>query len=367
VIASLTDNLPHTVLECLGAGIPFVASRVGGIPEMVADEDHDAVLFPLRAGALAERLRQALDDGVGTARPAIDFDANERAWVAWHVQLARRLRQATLQAPQASAHVETVSWRELPSAAPDTEYVLLTDENERLLPTACSTLMAVAQRTGADLVTCGVDAADSEGGPMRWVPLGASVEAGVFANVFGSRTLLVRQEALARVGGLPQDWDTNEGVWAFYEGCVASGLDLQAVPEALVELTPGASAPWLASAEQPQALRALAPQLAALPPGLQELALLAQSLAVANRDMEEALARQTKELNSVKSDRFSIRRERDLALKGRRLAVRRWRRYRSAYGALMNKSPLRAYRAVKRALLSLLGRSERAGEEQPGS
>ncbi|MFO0272242.1 MAG: glycosyltransferase family 4 protein, partial [Gemmatimonadota bacterium] len=35
VIPSLVDNLPNTVLECLGARLPFIASDAGGIPEMI--------------------------------------------------------------------------------------------------------------------------------------------------------------------------------------------------------------------------------------------------------------------------------------------------------------------------------------------
>ena len=35
VIPSLTDNLPNTVIECAVNGIPMIASRVGGIPEVL--------------------------------------------------------------------------------------------------------------------------------------------------------------------------------------------------------------------------------------------------------------------------------------------------------------------------------------------
>lgn len=37
VIPSLTENYPNTVIECLTGGVPFVATRVGGIPELVTD------------------------------------------------------------------------------------------------------------------------------------------------------------------------------------------------------------------------------------------------------------------------------------------------------------------------------------------
>jgi glycosyltransferase involved in cell wall biosynthesis/GT2 family glycosyltransferase len=61
VIPSLMDNLPYTVYECIAHGIPLIAARTGGIPEMVRSEDH---LFEPTAKSLAERLRQVIDKGL---------------------------------------------------------------------------------------------------------------------------------------------------------------------------------------------------------------------------------------------------------------------------------------------------------------
>ncbi len=84
VLPSLVDNLPNTVLECLGASLPFIASNAGGIPEMIVPEDLEATLFSLRPAALAEKLRSVVRDGIFPARAAVEPAANERAWVAWH-------------------------------------------------------------------------------------------------------------------------------------------------------------------------------------------------------------------------------------------------------------------------------------------
>jgi glycosyltransferase involved in cell wall biosynthesis len=59
-ISSLTEGSPNVLLEAIGAGAAVVATRVGGIPEIVTDQD-SALLVPPRdpaaiAGALAKVL-----------------------------------------------------------------------------------------------------------------------------------------------------------------------------------------------------------------------------------------------------------------------------------------------------------------------
>jgi len=94
LISSLADNFPNTALECVGAGIPFLASEVGGIPEIVAQSDREKVCFAPRPSVLAERLRQVLREGAYPASPSVAFADNERRWVDWH---------ATLTAPRPAA------------------------------------------------------------------------------------------------------------------------------------------------------------------------------------------------------------------------------------------------------------------------
>lgn len=84
LMASLADNSPYTVLECLHSGIPFVATRIGGIPDLIADEDHDAVLFAPQPEALAQRLEQTILHGIRRCRPRVDVETNEQAWLSWH-------------------------------------------------------------------------------------------------------------------------------------------------------------------------------------------------------------------------------------------------------------------------------------------
>jgi GT2 family glycosyltransferase/glycosyltransferase involved in cell wall biosynthesis len=90
VLPSRIDNLPYTVLECLGAEIPFVAANTGGIPEMIREADRRRVLFDLTAGALAARLTTVITEGHDVARLRMDASAILDDWLAWH----RRLPQS---------------------------------------------------------------------------------------------------------------------------------------------------------------------------------------------------------------------------------------------------------------------------------
>ena len=90
VLPSRVDNLPLTVLECLWAGIPFVSTAIGGIPEMLAQADRDEMLCPLRGDALAGLLARALTDGARPGSFAVAPRTTERAWIKWHAQLAGR-------------------------------------------------------------------------------------------------------------------------------------------------------------------------------------------------------------------------------------------------------------------------------------
>ncbi len=87
VIASLADNFPNTVLECVGAGIPLLASNVGGIPEIVAAADRETVCFEPRPDVLADRIQAALQQGASPAKSAAEFADVERRWVRWHHSL----------------------------------------------------------------------------------------------------------------------------------------------------------------------------------------------------------------------------------------------------------------------------------------
>jgi O-antigen biosynthesis protein len=84
VVCSLSDNFPNTVLECLGAGVPILATDVGGIPEIVSTSDRENVCFEPRPDVLSARIRTILEQHATPARPSLAFGDVERKWVRWH-------------------------------------------------------------------------------------------------------------------------------------------------------------------------------------------------------------------------------------------------------------------------------------------
>jgi glycosyltransferase involved in cell wall biosynthesis len=65
VLPSFTEGLPNVVLEAYAAGVPVVATAVGGTPEAVDDGVDGHLVPPGDPSALAERILEmlALDEG----------------------------------------------------------------------------------------------------------------------------------------------------------------------------------------------------------------------------------------------------------------------------------------------------------------
>lgn len=100
VLSSATEGLAVTLLEAMAAGLPVVATRVGGNPEVVVDGDTGSIVPPRDPAALGAAIGEMLSDracakrmgerGAERARGRFGIDAMVNGYVALYDALAAR-------------------------------------------------------------------------------------------------------------------------------------------------------------------------------------------------------------------------------------------------------------------------------------
>ena len=195
VMASPVDNSPCTVYEALAWGIPFLAARTGGVPELVHEADHDHVLFDCTTDALCTSLLDALDAGGWIAAPSHSQEEARRAWSSFHANSRRYLTPRRIDPPTCRV-VAIVDGR----SPADLKVTL-----ESLAATGAVHHAVVLNREGASLppaaVTCSVrdidlsiedsDALDQElaklnGEAILMIHSGISIRADSFAGMLSA-------------------------------------------------------------------------------------------------------------------------------------------------------------------------------------
>jgi glycosyltransferase involved in cell wall biosynthesis len=92
VMPSLIENSTMTVYECLVHRVPFLASRVGGTPELIDPSYHDRVLVDPHPESLVSGLRRVLQEGGTVAKGAFEYADNLATWRGFHRFLASELQ-----------------------------------------------------------------------------------------------------------------------------------------------------------------------------------------------------------------------------------------------------------------------------------
>ncbi len=95
LLPSLAENLPVVLIEAMASGLPSVATRVGGVPEMI-DSESGALAEPGDPQALAQAVRSALDKDfdpqamAARARERYGYEAISGRWTEIYEELLSR-------------------------------------------------------------------------------------------------------------------------------------------------------------------------------------------------------------------------------------------------------------------------------------
>ncbi len=92
VLPSFTEGLPNVALEASAAGVPVVATAVGGTPEAVADGDSGYLVPPGQPGPIADRVGDLLRDPVLRAKFGAAGRDRMRAGFTFGAQAAAYLK-----------------------------------------------------------------------------------------------------------------------------------------------------------------------------------------------------------------------------------------------------------------------------------
>lgn len=258
VAPSLVDNLPYAIIELYSRRIPFVSTRIGGIPEIVGGANSHLLAEPTVDGLIA-RLSRVLSEGRLTTdyRAGYDVADANRAHVAVVDGLLTRPRRGVVSMPAAFAVVvaratsqaevdgarariasadpvaQAGTWRafdEWVRAADRLPAVIVDLDAEPLDGFFTAMLGAVAgadARVATSYYRCG-DAVVQ--------PLGRSLESGWGANVFGGPCLAASPAA---VDLLRAACGEGPSLWRMYAAVATRGGGVELIPEALYNVPSG--------------------------------------------------------------------------------------------------------------------------------
>ena len=306
VMPSLLDNSPYAVAECIEHGIPFVATSMGGIPELVAEDDRARMLCQPTPDDLAAALRRALTDGAEPARPARPPDQSLAAWLELIESIAparQRARTATgrvavvaggeqgvRRARRLAERTRTVEVDVVPAAsrsaglkATDAEWVVFLDDDDTPDDGMLDALAAAQAASDADVVTAAVRPADDLGEVQLF--LGDAGVLGLVENQYGVLGLVRRSLAAAQ----PAVDGAVDPDWLLFSRLALAGAGVVSVPDPLSGHSGRPGTVGDVPGDGLSVLQAFEEQGSALPQDLPQLAAtLAASLARLQTDQRVA-------------------------------------------------------------------------------
>ena len=297
VMPSRVDNSPYTVYECLENGIPFIASDVGGIPELVRDEDKARVLVSGEAEEYAIRLRDALENGALPARPSFNPDQADLDLLSLHGNLAEAARLSRGRVSLAAATRTSVIvygarepdralalvlrrwaqdgveifWHGDPSSAQSSgtnafpfftetraaalnrlarsasgDHILFCHASVVPRTESLTAMLAALAGARADAIVCGYQTA-GKNGAVEIVPIfGGTPELSATHNDYGAKLFLVRKARFLEGGGFATEPEIAEILeWEFLNRLKGPGGRVFAIPAAMASVIDPAQQPLL--------------------------------------------------------------------------------------------------------------------------
>ena len=120
------------------------------------------------------------------------------------------------------------------------KYCLFMDDDNYAKPDEIKSFVKIAERTGAEILTCFADVFEGSEPPdpsglaiRRIIQLGDSLPMGLFRNGFGDSNCFVQREFFLDIGGNSEDYKVGKDDQEFFARAVLNDARLFLVPEAL--------------------------------------------------------------------------------------------------------------------------------------
>lgn len=299
VMPTFAETMSYAVLECLGRGIPFLASKVGGIPELIEAQDLERVCFNLDPSELSKRLELALVEKPFRARPSMNPQEIKDRWIGWHEQEKsikasgnpspiKKTVSVCLCLDSLGGHsLEILEALKKQSCLPDEvivsipgnllkndsidgklvefisrngwkimredfqsrfllwerifnetsgEVLIFLDEKTIPFQDTTEKFIDVYQKTGADLLTASLIVEPESGKTNRKDFLGGAISSGFFGNIFGEGIFLISKNGFDKIREKLQGISSDPPEWGLFANSILSGLRLETIPEPLARL-----------------------------------------------------------------------------------------------------------------------------------